>query len=148
MLALDSPEKNRELVATAGKHFPHLKILARASGRGDAYDLLDAGVEHVYRETLETSLRMGVDALRLLGYRSYQAHRAARTFRRHDEATVRELAAMRHDQKTYINVARERIRGLEEILRSDLEERPDTADAGWDVESLRRDRDLGGNASD
>ena len=139
VLALDSPEKTRELVETAGKHFPHLKILARASGRGDAYDLLDAGVEHVYRETLDTSLRMGVDALRLLGFRGYQAHRAARTFRRYDEASVRELAAMRHDRKTYINVARERIRSLEAILRSDLEDRPETVDAGWDVDSLRRD---------
>ena len=91
---------------------------------------------------------MGVDALRLLGYRSYQAHRAARTFRRHDEDSVRELAAMRHDRKTYINVARERIRSLEEILRSDLEEHPETADAGWDVDSLRRDSGLGGGAGD
>ncbi len=151
VLALDSPEKTRELVHTAAKHFPHLKILARASGRGDAYDLLDAGVEQVYRETLDTSLRMGVDALRHLGFRGYQALRAARTFRRHDEATVRELAAMRHDRKRYINVARERIEGLEEILRSDLEDRPDTVDAGWDVESLRRDfggRDASGRAED
>ena len=59
---------------------------------------------------------------------------------------MRELAAMRHDRKTYINVARERIEGLEAILRSDLEERPETVDAGWDVDALRRDFGLRGSA--
>ena len=33
ILALDSPEKNRELVATVEKQFPQLTILARAPGR-------------------------------------------------------------------------------------------------------------------
>ncbi len=63
------------LFATAKKHFPHLAILARASDRPDAYDLLEAGVEHVYRETLDSSLETGVQALRLLGFRSFQALR-------------------------------------------------------------------------
>jgi monovalent cation:proton antiporter-2 (CPA2) family protein len=139
VLALDSPEKTLELVETARKHFPHLTILARASGRTDTYDLLDAGVKKVYRETFDTALRMAVDALRMLGFRAYQAHRAARTFRRHDEENLSELAAMRHDRKQYINVSRQRIEDVEEILLADLHERPETVDAGWDTESLRQD---------
>jgi CPA2 family monovalent cation:H+ antiporter-2 len=97
------------------------------------------GVEHVYRETLDTSLRMGVDALRLVGLRTYHAHRAARKFRMHDEASVRDLAAMRHDRESYINLARERIRDLEELLLSDLRDRDADADAGWDTDSLRQE---------
>ena len=139
VLALDSPEKTLELVHTLRHDFPQLTILARASDRGDAYELLDAGVQHVYRETLDTSLRMGVDALRLLGFRGYQAHRAARTFRRHDEAGVRELAKMRHDRAGYLDTARQWIRDLEDILRSELEERPSWVDAGWDATSLREE---------
>ena len=139
VLALDSPEKTLELVHTARKHFPHLTILARASGRRDAYELLDAGVHHVYRETVDTSLRLGIDALRLLGVPAYRAHRSARTFRRHDDASVRDLASLRHDRKRYINVARQRIRDLEELLLADLRERDENVDAGWDTESLRQE---------
>jgi Kef-type K+ transport system membrane component KefB len=42
--------------------------------------LLAAGVPHVYRETVDTSLRLGADALRLLGFRAYQAQRVAQAF--------------------------------------------------------------------
>jgi CPA2 family monovalent cation:H+ antiporter-2 len=107
--------------------------------------LLDAGVHHVYRETVDTSLRLGIDALRLLGVPAYRAHRSARTFLRHDEASVRELASLRHDRKHYINLARQRIRDLEELLLADLGERDENLDAGWDTESLREE--FGGAAA-
>ncbi len=139
VLALDDREKALQMVDTARKHFPHLKVLARAQGRGNAYELYDAGVEHVFRDTLDSSLQLGVQALRLLGRRGYQAHRAARTFRRHDETAVRELAAMRHDQKLYIDTARRRIQDLEQLLLSDLTDQSDNRDAGWDTTSLQRE---------
>jgi monovalent cation:proton antiporter-2 (CPA2) family protein len=139
VLALDSPEKTLELVHTVRKHFPNLTILARADDRRDAYDLLDAGVTHVYRDTLDTSLRMGIDALQLLGVRAYQAHRAARIFRRHDEESVRMMAGLREDRARYIDAARERIADLERSLLADLADTSLDRDAGWDAESLRQD---------
>ena len=139
VLALDSPEKNLELVATAKKHFPHLEILARAADWGDAHELLEAGVTHVYRETLDASLRLGVDALRLLGFRGYQAGRAARTFLRHDEESMRALATVRGDRARYFSEARGRIEDLERVLLADLEDAGEARDLGWDAESLRED---------
>ena len=139
ILAVDRPEDSLEIVRTVKKHFPDLEILARARGRPHTYDLLDAGVEHVYREHLDTSLRVGVDALRMLGFRSHQAVRAARKFRRHDEAHVRELVRMRHDRKTYISRAREMIRDLEDVMRADLEEVGHDRDVAWDSTSLREE---------
>jgi monovalent cation:proton antiporter-2 (CPA2) family protein len=137
ILALDDHERTLGLVGTIKKHFPHLTLLARAAGRPEAYQLIDAGVQHVYRETLDTSLRLGVDALRLLGARSYRAHRAARTFRRHDEESGVELAQMRHDRGRYLSEARQRIQALEQTLLDELRREPDDRDAGWDTESLR-----------
>ncbi|MDA8018830.1 MAG: glutathione-regulated potassium-efflux system protein KefC [Thermoanaerobaculia bacterium] len=141
VVALESQEQNLELVETARKHFPHLTLLVRADDRFDAYRLLDEGVDHVYRETLDTSLAAGVDALCHLGFRRFQATRSANKFRCHDEETLRELAEMRHDRKQYMNHARERIRFLEETLQAEHHD-PTERDAGWDVESLRED--LGG----
>jgi len=139
VIATEDHERTLRIVETAQKHFPDLTILARAAGRPEAYELLDHGVEHVYRETLDTSLRTGIDALRLLGRRGHQAHRAARTFRRHDEESVRELGAMRQDRKAYMTAARERIQSLEELLLSEVEGSGEERDAGWDTETLREE---------
>jgi len=139
VIATEDHERIVRIVETSQKHFPNLTILARAAGRPEAYELLDMGVEHVYRETLDTSLRTGVDALRLLGRRGHQAHRAARTFRKHDEESVRELGAMRDDRKAYFSAARERIQALEELLLSEVEGPAEDRDAGWDTESLREE---------
>ena len=139
VVALDSPEKNAELVAAARRHFPNLTLLTRATSRGRAYELLDSGLEHVFRDKLDSALKTGVQALRLLGFRAYQAQRAAHTFRRHDEEALRELAAMHHDPALYINMARQRIQDLEDLLLSDLEDAGDSRDAGWDTESLREE---------
>jgi len=139
ILAIDDHEKIVEMVETVRRHAPHLTILARATGRTQAYDLLDAGVDHVYRETFETSLQMGIDALSLLGLRSYHAHRMAKTFRIHDESALRELSGMRHDKKQYITVARQSILDLEQLLLSELEDTGVSRDAGWDTDSLREE---------
>jgi voltage-gated potassium channel Kch len=138
VVALESSEQNLELVETARKHFPQLKLLVRADDRFDAYRLLDEDIEHVYRETLDTALTAGVDALCHLGFRRFQATRSANKFRCHDEAALRELAEMRHDRKQYMNHARERIRFLEETLQAEHEDTGER-DAGWDVESLRKE---------
>ena len=140
VLALDDPEKNLEMLQIARKHFPHLTILARANGRSDAYELIEAGVNFVYRETFDASLRLGIEVLRLLGFPSYQAYRASKTFRHHDEHALRELATMRHDRKAYISHARERIRDLEEILQEEMQPGTDLKrDLGWDTASLREE---------
>jgi voltage-gated potassium channel Kch len=139
VVAVDDHERVLEIVRAVKQHFPHLELLARAVGRSEAYELLEAGVTHVYRETFDTSLRVGVDALRLLGVRAAQALRAARFFSRHDEESVRELAALRKDKKVYISRARERIRDLEQLLTQDIAASYTSHDAAWDPTSLREE---------
>jgi voltage-gated potassium channel Kch len=135
VLALDSPEKTLALVHLVRKHFPHLTVLARATDRSDAYELIDAGVAHVYRETFDTSLRMAVDALRLLGFRAPQAQRASHTFFRHDEDSVRAMAAMRRDHARHLLATRESIADLERLLLAEREEVHVHRDAGWDSDA-------------
>jgi monovalent cation:H+ antiporter-2, CPA2 family len=137
IIALDSPERTLELVHTVRKHFPQLTIMARAFDWQDAHDLLDAGVTHVYRDTLDTSLRLGADALRLLGFRAYRAHRAAQRFLTHDEESVRELTGRRSDRGLYVSAARQRIEDLERMFEADRAETGLDRDEGWDAESLR-----------
>ena len=139
LLAIDDHAKTMQMVETIRAEFPHLGLLVRARGRLEAYELLEEGVEHVYRETLDTSLRMGIDALEALDIRAHRAHRAAQRFRRHDEASLLALAGMQHDRKQYFTVAREHMQFLETTMLQDLQARDERGDAGWDAESLRED---------
>lgn len=58
VIAINDQEKRLGMIETVKKHFPHLYILARSSNRYDAYDQMNAGIMHIYRETLDTSLRV------------------------------------------------------------------------------------------
>jgi monovalent cation:proton antiporter-2 (CPA2) family protein len=139
LVAIDDHAKTMEMLETIGAQFPNLRLLVRARGRREAYELIEEGIEKVYRETFDTSLRMGVDALEALGTRAHRAHRAAQRFRRHDEASLRELAGMQDEGPQYITVAREQMQLLESTLLQDLADRDDRGDTGWDAESLRKD---------
>jgi hypothetical protein len=48
------------LVEMCQQHFPHLHILARARGRVEAHELLQAGVTQFSRETFSSALSWGV----------------------------------------------------------------------------------------
>ncbi len=139
IISVGDAEKTLEIVETVKRNFPNLSILVRAIGRSHAYELMDLGVDHVYRDTLDTSLKMGVDALKLLGYRSHHAHRASQKFRQHDEAMMAELAEMRHDTGAYISRARQAIFNLQELLKMDLEDGGEDQDFGWDPTSRREE---------
>lgn len=131
IIAIDDEEKSLLIVETVRKHFPNLKILARAAGRDHAYRLLGVGVEHIFRETLGSSLDLSVAALRMLGFRAYEAQRVALSFRDYDEQTVRELAQYTEDKSQYIAVARERIRTLNDLFERERH-RVRHSDIGWD----------------
>jgi monovalent cation:proton antiporter-2 (CPA2) family protein len=131
IVAIGDEEKSLIIVETVQKHFPNLQILARAIGRDHAYRLLRHGVQHIFRETLGSSLDVSVAALRMLGFRAYEAQRVARAFRDYDEQTVKELAQYSEDESRYIAKARERIRTLEELFKMERQ-RVRQPDAGWD----------------
>lgn len=132
VVAVDDPQKALQITEVANKHFPHLAILARARGRTEAYDLLEHEVAGVYRETFDTALRAGVDALRLLGVHAHRAQRLAHVFREHDDESVRKLAPHRADREQLMRTAKERVRELERALRADEADAGALDDDGWD----------------
>lgn len=136
VIAIDDAKKRLEMAETVKKHFPHLHILVRAANRYDAYDLMNAGMLNVYRESVDTSVRLGVDAMKLLD-RHYTAKRLAKLFLRLDEKNLKKLAAIRN-QDEYFNTSRKFIEEIELIVQADIEG-PALQDAGWDAEPLRKE---------
>jgi monovalent cation:proton antiporter-2 (CPA2) family protein len=139
VVAIDDPEKTLHIVDLVRKHFPHLKILARASDRRHAYELIRRGVEVIERETFGSALEMGVEALKLLGIRSYKAHRSAHTFKHHDEQALREMANLVGDEKVIVARSRQLARDLEQLLQSDNRDLDREVDRAWDISALRKD---------
>ncbi|MGN7822416.1 potassium transporter [Chitinophaga varians] len=137
IVATDQYEQTRQIVELAQKYFPHLQLLVRAQQVEDSFELMDLGVLHIYRETVDTSLRMGADALRMLGARAYHSERAARTFFRQDERTLKGLSATRDDKKQYLISMRERIEEMEKLIASDRIKTWLDEGQGWDPESVR-----------
>ncbi len=120
VIAIDDEGKAVELVETVQKHFPQLQIFARAVGRVHAYEFQKRGVQTFYRETLGSSLDLGVDVMRALGMRALQARRAALLFKQHDERSVRELAQYWEDDDAYFANARLHIEAFEHMFASDV----------------------------
>ncbi len=134
--ALADAEDNYQLIETLEKFYPHLKIMMRANNRYDAYEFIDKGLKNIYRDSLDTSVRLGVDVLTALGKRAYTSKRAGATFLRKDEEAMWELAEHRHDREKYISEARARIKYQEEIMERDLKGEPSSVDHAWDSEPL------------
>ncbi|OQP42906.1 potassium transporter [Niastella yeongjuensis] len=135
VIAVNSPEKRLEMIETVKKHFPDLHMLVRAANRYDAYDLMNAGILHIYRESLDTSLRVGVDVMSLLGFRKYTARRLARNFIRYDEANLKRLSAIRNPDE-YVVEARKYMEEIEATIQSDRQFLTGEADLSWDPDTL------------
>ncbi len=119
VIAIDDEGKSVALAATVQKHFPHLKIFARAVGRVHAYEYQKRGIMTFYRETLGSSLDLGVDVLRTLGHSEERARHAARVFKAHDEQGVRDLAQFWEDDDAYLKNARLHIEAFERMFADD-----------------------------
>jgi glutathione-regulated potassium-efflux system protein KefB len=136
IIAIDNEEKALEVVDLVQENFPKLRILARATSRQHAYELLRKGVTDVYRETFGSAVDLSVHALGMLGLEGERARRTAQIFREHDEASVREMAQVQDDDDAaYVSLARLHIENLERALASDREMFNDAA--GQNPERIR-----------
>ncbi|MCW1884364.1 monovalent cation:proton antiporter-2 (CPA2) family protein [Luteolibacter flavescens] len=129
VVALRDADVTMKIVSAARQHYPHLRIFLRAYSRSSAYQFLDAGEQGIYRDTLDSSLRMGTDVLCALGKPAHAAHRAAKRYRKADEAFVREVAAHRHEHDNFVSAARDARVIFDEVMRADLQEHHPSEDA-------------------
>lgn len=130
VITCNEPEDTMKLVELCQQHFPHLHILARARGRVEAHELIQAGVTQFSRETFSSALELGRKTLVSLGMHPHQAQRAQLHFRRLDMSMLRELIPI-HTDTVQISRAREARRELEEIFQREMQRERRQPD-GWD----------------
>lgn len=130
VITCNGPEDSMEIVHLCQHHFPHLQILARARGRVEAHELLQAGVSQFSRETFSSALELGRKALMTLGMHPHQAFRAQQHFRRLDMRMLRELMP-NHTDSQQISRVKEARRELEDIFQAEMQHEKRQFD-GWD----------------
>ncbi len=130
VITCNEPEDTMKLVQICQQHFPHLHILARARGRVEAHELLQAGVTQFTRETFSSALELGRKTLVTLGMHPHQAQREQLHFRRLDMMMLRELMPV-HTDTVQISRVREARRELEEIFQREMQQERRQLD-GWD----------------
>jgi len=131
VITCDEPEDTMTIVHLCQQHFPHLNILARARGRVEAHELLQAGVAHFSRETFSSALELGKKALVTLGMHPHSAYRAQQHFRRLDMRMLRELVPQNRGDVAQISRVKEARRELEDIFQSEMHNERRQLD-GWD----------------
>jgi monovalent cation:proton antiporter-2 (CPA2) family protein len=124
VLAIDDVEASVRTAELIRKHFPHLKIFARARNRQHAFRLLDLDVRYTVRETLGSSLEMSGKVLETLGLSKSKAMQTVRQFRAHDEITMAKQQAVKDDENKFLQTTRESAEQLRQLFESDAA-RPD-----------------------
>jgi glutathione-regulated potassium-efflux system ancillary protein KefC len=132
VVAIDEADAALRLVDLVHQNFPQMKVIARAWDVAHVFELLEHDVDVYERESFEGALRLGEEALKLLGFSAWRAKQAAHLFRAHDDETLSEIYRHYHediDVRARISAdARERLR---EMMQSDEEHISSDADEAW-----------------
>jgi glutathione-regulated potassium-efflux system ancillary protein KefC/glutathione-regulated potassium-efflux system protein KefB len=119
VLAIDDVEASIKTAEMVKKHYPHLKIYARARNRLHAYRLMDIGVDKLIRETFMSSVELARAVLIALGHTKKEADEAVRRFREHDEALLDRQHKIHHDEAKLIASAKQGAEELERLFEQD-----------------------------
>ncbi|HWU42826.1 MAG TPA: NAD-binding protein, partial [Bdellovibrio sp.] len=121
IIAVDDMSVATQIADTVRKNFPEVKIYARARNRQHVFDLMELGVEHIRRETIESSLSLTEELLTDLGIPATRARKMIERFRLHDELMLKEQYKVRYDQKLFLDLARLGTQQLAQVLKEDSE---------------------------
>jgi len=134
VLAFDDPERVRETALLVRQRFPHVKLIARARGRIEAFELLDLGIAFE-RESFHSAAKVGEMALVALGEHPHAASQAAQAFVRHDLEVLAEAAKVRDDDQRLISLAERGRADLARLLQregqADLDDGSEDRGARW-----------------
>lgn len=119
VLAISNIEESVRIAESVIHNYPHLKIIARARNRRHVHSLMDLGVEHIFRETLASSLAMSELVLTEFGQSEEEAHRTVEAFAEHDNQLLIEQHAFHDSEEKLIQTIKDASVELESLLRGD-----------------------------
>ncbi|MFI4920650.1 MAG: monovalent cation:proton antiporter-2 (CPA2) family protein [Gammaproteobacteria bacterium] len=119
VLAIDGIEASVRTAEMVRKHFPALRVLARARNRHHAHLLREQGVEVVVRETLYSSLKLTEGLLQELGMSQTEIAHTLEVFEKHDAELLKRQYAVFRDEAKLVQTSKEAAEELELLLEED-----------------------------
>ncbi|GLQ21945.1 monovalent cation:proton antiporter-2 (CPA2) family protein [Algimonas porphyrae] len=114
---------NLELVRRIKKSFPDAKLIVRAKGRVQLFDLLAENVHFAERETVRGALALGEAVLTDMGYNEEEADMLVQRFLELDYENIQQTYHLRGDIKALAEMSSEARLLLKETLETELEQR-------------------------
>ena len=122
VLAIQDLETSLEVVESVKKHFPNLKILARARNRNHYFLLKEMGVETIVRDTFYSGLKAAKESLVSLGETEESAERAVEVFKEADLKLLEEQSQNFRDQEKMIAVSKVAASQLDQVFANDTQQ--------------------------
>lgn len=119
VIAVDDADASVRIAELVRRHYPRLKIFARARNRDHVYRLREVGAHVVVREVFYSSLEIARQLLKELGLNEPDATRLVDRFRQHDEAMLLTQQAFHHDEAKLIASVKQYVRELEDLFEQD-----------------------------
>ena len=119
ILSIVNQESSIKTAAAVKKHFPHLKIFARARNRQHAYQLMDIGVDYVIRETFFSAVELSRKLLLSMNINTEEAEKVTQEFQAYDEELVLKQHAIQHDEKQLVASAKQAAEELQNLFEED-----------------------------
>jgi monovalent cation:proton antiporter-2 (CPA2) family protein len=120
VLAMDDIEASVRTAELIQKHFPNLKVFARARNRQHAIRLMDLGVRYFMRETYYSSLDMAQNTLEALGLSRAEALESIRRFDAHDRKLLEQQRLAGDDEQKLIQSSQQAAKELEGLFEEDV----------------------------
>jgi len=122
VIATEDPDANLRTARLLKRHFPHLKVFARARNRQHVFKLMDLGVGSIVRETFFSSLEIARGVFEALGYDEAAAKEYVRRFREHDERVLANQYPVYDDEAALLQSAQEARDDLVHLFEADTGE--------------------------
>jgi glutathione-regulated potassium-efflux system protein KefB len=119
VIATENPDENLRTARLLKRHFPHLKVFARARNRQHVFRLMDLNVEEIVRDTFYSSLELTRYVLLALGYDAATAQEHLNRFREHDERVLANQYPVYDDETALLQTTKEASRDLQRLFEVD-----------------------------
>ncbi|MBW9259469.1 MAG: monovalent cation:proton antiporter-2 (CPA2) family protein [Candidatus Thiodiazotropha sp. (ex. Lucinisca nassula)] len=149
VIAIDDRSRTLEMVEHIRRHYPEVKILARAFDVNHLYLLNKAGVDIAVRELFDSSLELGKATLKAVGVHPFKVEKMSTAFRKHDENGMNTLYELWDENtemasnKAYLARARELGETLKEMMETDRMQLHDRSERGWTPPPKHYTKDMG-----
>jgi glutathione-regulated potassium-efflux system protein KefB len=122
VVATENTDTNLRTARLLKRHFPHLKVFARARNRQHVFRLMDLSVDRPVRETFFSSLEIARSTLEALGFEPEAAADSIRRFREHDEKVLAAQYPFYDDEAALLQSANDARADLERLFEADKPE--------------------------